>query len=187
MKTLKESILSRSSHGGEGFKAQRRESIEKWLDKYEIKNYTIKDDFTIDVDGDVDICTINLKEFPEYIQFDIVKRDFNCELNQLISLRGAPREVGRDFYCSLNELTSLEGAPKKVGGDFDCFRNNLTSLKGCPREIGGNFSCNHNNLTSLEGAPRKVGGKFECDHNHTQFIDDDVREVCNVKGKIRVR
>ena len=53
MKTLQESILSRSSHGVEGFKAQRREMIEKWLKEYNIRNYTINDDFTIGVDGDV--------------------------------------------------------------------------------------------------------------------------------------
>ena len=37
MKTLKESILSRSSHTGEGFKAQRRDMIETWLNDI---NYT---------------------------------------------------------------------------------------------------------------------------------------------------
>ena len=55
MKTLRESILSRSSHGAKGFEAQRRELIEKWLKEYDIENYTIDDDFTIDVNGDVNL------------------------------------------------------------------------------------------------------------------------------------
>ena len=49
MKTLKESILNRSNHGADGFKEQRRNEIEKWLKEYNIQNYTINDDFTIDV------------------------------------------------------------------------------------------------------------------------------------------
>ena len=99
MKTLKESILSRSSHSGESFKAQRRELIEKWLKEHNIKNYTINDDFTIDVNGEVNLYKINLKEFPEYIQFGVVKDDFNCSNSKLTSLKGAPKEVGGNFYC----------------------------------------------------------------------------------------
>lgn len=55
MKTLKESILNRVNHTGESFKAQRRtEMIKEWLKEYNIKNYTINDDFTIDVNRSVD-------------------------------------------------------------------------------------------------------------------------------------
>ena len=55
MEILKRSILSRSSHGTEGFKEQRRDLIEKWLKEYDIENFTIDDDFTIDVNGDVNL------------------------------------------------------------------------------------------------------------------------------------
>ena len=98
MKTLKESILSRSSHSGEGFKAQRRNEIEKWLKEYDIKNYTINDDFTIDVNGEVCVGQKNLIEFPDYIQFGVVRGNFDCSLNDLTSLRGCPREVGKGFF-----------------------------------------------------------------------------------------
>ena len=135
MKTLKESILSRSSHTGEGFKVQRREMIEKWLKKYNIKDYTINDDFTIDVDGFVYISNKNLKELPEYIQFGVVKSEFSCAENRLISLKGCPKEVGASFYCYENKLKSLEGAPEKVGGDFYCNYNDLISLEGAPKEV----------------------------------------------------
>ena len=125
MKTLKESILSRSSHGVKGFEVQRRELIESWLKEYDIENYTINDDFTIDVDEGVSLFRKNLTEFPEYIQFGIVKGDFDCEFNHLSSLRGCPREVGKFFDCSYNNLTSLRGAPKKVEDLFDCSNNNI--------------------------------------------------------------
>ena len=99
MKTLKESILSRSSHSGEGFKVQRRELIEKWLKEYNIKNYTINDDFTIDVVGNVNLNKRNLVRFPEYIQFGIVKGYFDCYYTHLTSLKGAPKSVGTFFSC----------------------------------------------------------------------------------------
>ena len=184
MKTLQESILSRSSHGREGFKAQRRELIEKWLKENNIENYTINDDFTIDVDEGVSLFRKNLTEFPTYIQFGVVKGKFVCSFNHLSSLRGIPKEVGGNFDCSNNRLTSLEGAPKEINGYFDCSNNKLTTLKGGPVEVGGNFYCNDNKLTSLEGAPEKVGGYFNCNNNSVQFTKDAVREVCNVKGSI---
>ena len=184
MKTLKESILSRSSHSGEGFKAQRRELIEKWLKEYDIQNYTIKDDFTIDVNGSVYLNNRNLEEFPDYIQFGVVKGFFDCSFNKLTSLEGAPEKVGeafscnrnrltslkgapktvKAFYCSDNNLTSLEGASKNVGGDFNCYCcDSLTSLKGAPEKVGGKFVCAFcDSLTSLEGAPKEVGGHFYC-------------------------
>ena len=62
MRTLRGSILSHSSHGGEGFKAQRRELIERWLKEYDIENYTINDDFTIDVKEDIDLDLRDLVE-----------------------------------------------------------------------------------------------------------------------------
>jgi len=75
---------------------------------------------------------------------------------------------------------------KRVGGSFDCGDNKLTSLQGAPQEVGEDFSCSYNKLTSLEGAPQEVGGDFHCSDNAVQFTEDDVREVCKVKGKIYV-
>ena len=127
MKTLKESILSRSSHNGESFKAQRRNEIEKWLKKYNIKNYTINDDFTIDVNGSIDLFfSKDLSEFPDYIQFGVVKGFFKCIHSQLTSLRGCPRKIEKFFDCRYNKLTSLEGAPEEVVGDFVCSHNSTT-------------------------------------------------------------
>ena len=184
MKALAESILSRSGHSG---KETMNRLIREWLDEYGVKNYTINDDYTIDVDGYVNLVGKDLTEFPEYIQFGIVKGDFNCSGNGLISLRGCPREVRLgNFLCNHNQLTSLEGVPKKVEKIFDCSNNKLTSLEGAPKEVRWNFDCSRNELTSLEGAPREVGRHFDCSRNSTQFTEEDVRKVCNVKRKIIV-
>ena len=184
MKTLKESILSRSSHGVKGFKAQRRNEIEKWLKEYDIKNYTINDDFTINVSGNVNLFRRDLTEFPDYIQFGVVRGNFVCTDNNLTSLRGVPREVGQGFYCDINKLTSLEGAPEKVGEKFDCNYNQLSSLEGGPKEVGESFYCTRNKLTTLKGAPKEVGRNFYCSNNKVQFTEEDVRRVCDVKGII---
>lgn len=43
-----------------------------------------------------------------------------------------------------------------------------------------------NQLTSLEGAPKEVEGLFICSNNSVEFTEEQVREVCNVKGNVYV-
>ncbi len=73
-----------------------------------------------------------------------------------------------------------------VGADFDCSNNKLTSLINAPKFVGGTFYCENNKLTSLDGATEYVGGSFYCRNNTVQFTEDQVRAVCDVKGKIIV-
>ena len=123
--------------------------------------YTINDDGSIDVDGDVDLSTKKLTKIP--FKF---------------------RNVSGDFYCNNNQLTSLKGAPNNVGGDFFCYDNQLTSLEGAPNNVGGGFYCSNNQLTSLEGAPNTVGGGFYCDNNPNLPYSELFKIVDNVKGNI---
>ena len=73
-----------------------------------------------------------------------------------------------------------------VGADFDCSNNKLTSLINAPKFVGGNFNCSYNELTSLEGASTNVGGGFYCRNNPVEFTEQQVRAVCDVKGRIFV-
>ena len=73
-----------------------------------------------------------------------------------------------------------------VSGYFYCYDNKLISLKGSPKTVGGNFDCSYNKLTSLEGAPSSVDGDFLCGNNSVQFTEEQVRAVCNVKGRVYV-
>ena len=155
MKTLYESILSSTRSG--------KASITSLLDEYGIKNYTINARGEIDVEGDVDLSSKGLTEFPSYIQFGTVKGNFLCDLNRLTTLKGSPIEVGKVFDCSFNRLVSLEGAPLRVKY----------------------FDCSSNKLTSLEGAPKKANF-FNCKNNTTKFSKDDVRKVCNVEKDIYI-
>jgi len=120
-------------------------SIEAILAKYGIKNYTVRPDGTVDVDGPVYLWNKKLTEIP--VKFGKVSGYFWCSNNQLTSLEGDPAMVEGDFWCDNNKLTSLEGAPDRVGGYFSCSNNKLTSLEGAPSRVEGDFNCSNNKLT----------------------------------------
>jgi hypothetical protein len=137
--------------------------------KFNIKNYTINDDYSIDVKGDVDLGNKGFIKLP--LKFNIVSGYFDCRVNKLTTLEGCPKKIGGNFLCSYNRLTTLEGCPKKIGGDFRCSHNQLTILKGSPKSVLGNFHCDHNKLTTLEGSPKSVGGGFDCSHNRLTTLE----------------
>jgi hypothetical protein len=142
--------------------------------EYDIENYTINNDFSIDVGGNVDLCNLRLEKIP--LKFKKVK-NFNCYLNKLTSLLGSPEWV-EYFDCSDNELTTLEYSPKWVGGEFNCNSNKITSLSGCPQWVGGEFRCSDNKLTTLEYLPKSIGSDIICfDNNIWSFrgIPDSFR------------
>lgn len=103
-------------------------NIHKICKSYEIENYTINPDGSIDVDGDVLPFNRNLFTIP--IKFNKVSGNFDCSWNNLISLENSPIEVGGNFICDFNRLKSLVGSPIKIGGFFYCVDNPLESLDG---------------------------------------------------------
>jgi len=116
-------------------------SIKEICEKYGIQNYTINNDGSIDIDGNVDLYYRNLTELP--LRFNYVSGYFSCNNNKLTSLLGSPKSVGGNFYCDNNELTSLKGGPQSVGGHFDCGYNQISSLEGGPQSVG-DFYCFNN-------------------------------------------
>ena len=105
-------------------------------EKYNIKNYTINPDGSIDVDSDVDLAFYDLTELP--LTFNKVTGSFSCSYNNLTSLKGCPRWIGGYFSCANNRLPSLEFSPDYVGYFFTCEYNDLTD-NYCDTEIGGGF------------------------------------------------
>ena len=163
MKSLRESLLDDIDVVSD--KLGVRALIEEWLKKYNIKNYKINKDNTIDADMDVSLFQYPESELPSYIQFRKVVGRFSVSDSELKTLKGSPNGICGYFDCSgCTHLTSLEGAPRETVKAFDCSNcNSLTSLKGAPKKVGGSFYCNKcTSLTSLEGAPKKVGGSFYC-------------------------
>ena len=185
---------------------RNKEKIQIWIKDFEQRSDVKKNkDGSYDVDGNVDLRPVLLTKLP--VKFGTVYGSFYCghnqltsleggprtvvgnfwcSFNQLTSLKGSPRTVDRAFWCNDNQLTSLEGGPETVDGDFRCSKNQLTSLEGGPRTVGGYFWCSHNQLTSLDGCPKTVNGDFRCAHNKKKFTREEVKKVCNVKGKIYV-
>ena len=145
-----------------------REEIDKICRRYGIYDYTINDDGSVDVDGNVSLSKKGLTELP--LNFNIVTGRFGCSMNKLTTLKGCPKKVGLYFTCKENHLTSLEYGPTKVGGDYNCNMNRLTNLIGSPDSINYAFNCSNNLLTSLEGCPSYVRLDFDCrDNNLTDF------------------
>jgi hypothetical protein len=113
---------------------------------YNIKNYTINDDFSIDVD------IANLERYNLYN----IPLKFN--------------RVSRNFSCNLNNITSLEFGPKYVGDNYHCFNNNLTSLEYLPKHIGGFINCRNNIIWSFKGIPDNFRGYLFCERNPIEHI-----------------
>jgi hypothetical protein len=105
-------------------------------EKYNITNYTVNDDGSIDVNGDVYLINKELTELP--LTFNKVTGNFHCHFNNLTTLKGSPRWIGGRFSCRLNKLTSLDFSPDYVGSYFNCRYNDLTD-NYCDTEIGGKF------------------------------------------------
>lgn len=124
-----------------------KEEVVQLLKKYNIENYSINEDLSVDVRGIVDLSRENLEHIP--INFNKVLHSFHCNFNNLKSLAGAPKEVGADFSCMRNKLTSLKHMPLKATS-VDCSFNFLKSLDCLPLNVE-TLRCDNNQITSLRG------------------------------------
>ena len=148
-----------------------KEEVIKRLKALKIKNYTINDDLSVDVNGNVELYNKRLKAIP--VQFGEVTGTFDIRDNYFItSLKGCPRTIGSHFLASKNKISSLKFAPREVGGTFGVSNCALTSLVGAPREVYGIFDCaNNTQLTNLVGSPREVGKGFFCQNCDLESYD----------------
>jgi hypothetical protein len=95
--------------------------IKKWLDQQEIKNYTIRPDGIVDVEGNVNLRGRNLTTLP--VQFGKVTGYFNCKHTTLTSWYGVPQYIGNDFMIWDTHIISLSGVDKiikHIDGRFVC-------------------------------------------------------------------
>jgi hypothetical protein len=150
------------------FILESADSIESICERYNITNYTINEDGSIDVDGDVKIYGKRLTKLP--LKFRRVTGWFICYNNKLTSLEGCPKEVGGYFECYGNKLTSLEGSPKSVGRTFDCSYNKLTNLVGGPEVVLGGYYADNNRINSFEGFPDDFEGEIYFTRNPVQKV-----------------
>ena len=146
-----------------------REEVIEVCEKYKIEKYSINDDLSIDVDGDVYLDGQSLEYLP--LKFNYIEGSFDCHFNELKSLEGCPEKVGGTFNCSFNQLKTLEGSPRTINGRFSCSNNELKTLEFSPQTVGGTFRCIHNELKTLKGSPQTVGGNFSCSHNELKDLE----------------
>jgi len=154
---------------------RQKDRVDSRCKKYQIENYSINSDGSIDVNDFVVINNWGLTKLP--LKFRNVSGGFNCDANRLTTLEGSPQSIGGSFYCEENKLSNLDGTPREIGGSLYCGDNKLTSLEGAPNTVGDNFYCSKNKLTNLVGCPTSVGGDFFCDGNQlssTYSGDNDI-------------
>ena len=141
---------------------------------YNIRDYNINDDLTIDVNGDVDISGESLTEIP--LTFNEVKGYFNCSRNKLTSLKGSPRKVLQFFECNNNPLlTSLEYSPLKVSRYYDCESTGIKSLDNITQDVDSVF-CGYNDLKSLEGLSESLN-ILHCDFSNLTTLKGCPKKV----------
>ena len=138
-----------------------RLGIESWLKLNNIKNYTVNEDLSVDVAGDVSLLELNIVELP--VKFRTVSGNFTCSQNKLISLVGCPSSVGGDFLCSVNRLTTLEFCPVQVGSSFNCDNNNVenyTINDDLSVDVAGDVTLRRKDLSSIPVRFGIVVGSF---------------------------
>lgn len=159
-------------------------SIPKSLEEFK-DSLIYNGDGTYDSDDDVYVPEQAVKNGKLLIKFRHVKGTFYSANLGLITLIGCPKIVDGAFYSHGNNYDTLEGSPEVLNGDyFNCRESNLKSLKGCTKIIHGNFSCSDNMLKSVDYAPKIVYGNFYCYGNYKIFTEEEIKKVCDVKGRI---
>ena len=89
-----------------------KQEIKSWLYKYNITNYTINKDLSVDVNDNVVLSNKNLTKIS--IKFNKVSGNFFCSYNNLTSLEGCPTTVNGNFYCHNNNLTNINDLDSKI-------------------------------------------------------------------------
>jgi hypothetical protein len=146
---------------------QSESKVAKICKEYGIENWSINSDGLVDVDGNVYLSYKKFCELP--LQFGKVTGYFDCDVNKLTTLKGAPHTVGINFDCSYNNLSSLEFCPRSVGRYFSCAHNMIREFTG-PKYIGGNFYCDGNPINNIWGIINPVDWKW--DEEKMEFFED---------------
>lgn len=160
-----------------------QEKIANWLKANKITNFTINDDNSVDVDGDLVLDGLRFEKLP--VNFKSVTGSVSLVGALLKTLEGLPDEINGDLNISALKLDSVDGFPMKVHGDCHLgaitVKSTLSSSRlahvegdliinsydaptfaGLPGYVGGDFIVTDSkNLESLSGMPREIGGNCQ--------------------------
>ena len=150
--------------------------------KHGIKNYTINNDGSIDVNNKVNLqCSGLSTKLP--LKFNRVDGNFYYNNNRSTSLEGSPKEVNGSFFCFYNKLTSFQYAPKIIRGEFDCRVNDIKSFEYFPSFIGFAFFCNHNPIYQVWRLFEDTT-KIELLNDFDIFRDEDTEEPAIIMDRL---
>ena len=102
-----------------------KEQIDKICKEYNITDYTINNDMSIDVNNNI-----------------------NLQLNTLEVLPIIFNKVNGSFFCELNNLNTLKYSPKYIEGNFNLAFNNIKTFEHFP-EVEGDIIFDHNPIEEL--------------------------------------
>lgn len=131
-----------------------KEEIHRICNSFEIKNYTINPDGSIDVNGNVELGVYKLDKIP--LKFNNVSGYFNISYNNITSLEGCPKYIGGIFYCNNNKLTSLEYFPNKIKYSILLKGNPLESLAGFNEDYDKLYCDNKDELIKKHKRSKKL-------------------------------
>lgn len=136
--------------------AELHAAIKRVLSEYEVKNYTINADDSVDVADDVQFSGFNYKTIP--FKMGRVDGSFTISGGYIRDISNGPSYVGGNFMCINTEITSFKGAPEEVGENCSFAMNDkVTSIEGLPAKIGGNLNLEKcSGITSLKGIHKIV-------------------------------
>lgn len=122
-----------------------------------LPKYTINDDDSIDVHGDVRLggsTSIPIKFNKVFGSFDI------------------------SFNYNIKELTNC---PDWVENDFSVYNTyGITNHKGTPRYVGGDYNADCSTLSNLDYLPDFIGGRCNLSENRLKIIDRPINAVGNI-------
>lgn len=140
------------------------------MEKYNISNYKINADMTVDVEDSVDMSMKNIKKIP--VKFGKINGNFDCSANKLTNLINSPDTITGYFDCSANEIYTLIGGPKIVLGGYYCMDNNLENLQGYPNICRTLFDGSRNQINTLMGLPKNIDYSFFISENRLKNLSN---------------
>ncbi len=140
--------------------------------------------------GDLDLSDMNLDKIPEILKGITLDGSLNVSVNPKIkTLENSPRKIMGNFRCHSTGISDFVGGPEYVGRGMFCYHcPKLKSFFGSPKYIGpGGFTVvvGHR-LEDIYGIPEVIEGDFNIFASSTKFDERDIRQVCDVKGKVGI-
>tara|TARA_Y100000389_G_scaffold127220_1_gene124559 strand:- start:1053 stop:1643 length:591 start_codon:yes stop_codon:yes gene_type:complete len=150
-------------------------NIEEVLDQYNVVDYSINNDGSVNLTKDITFFKKNLDKIP----FNISKapRVLDFSFNNISSLEGSPEECDTIFYA-MNNISDLTGVT--ITSRLLSLSNNKIEKINFPKEFKTNeLLLNHNNIYELTGIPINFNGKIFLNHNPiaTCFKTTDGKDV----------